>query len=220
MKSFYSLILILFFGFEAFAQPTTPAGSDTMVKYRDIHGKAILDAFIIDGDTIPIMVLDEVLFIETPTFDSREAKRRYYNLKRKVYKVYKYVVIAGNKRDSLNIELAKLSSKRKKKKKVKEFQRYIEDNFEEKLMKLTHSEGQILSKLLYRETGITTYELISTYRSSWRAFWWNALANFNEISLKTPYDPETVEEDKLIENILIKAFLAGHLVERKKVKSY
>lgn len=220
MKRFSPLILILLFGFEAISQPTTPAGSDTMVKYRDIHGKAILDAFIIDGDTIPIMVLDEVLFINTPTFDSREAKRRYYILKRKVYKVYPYVVVAGNKRDSLNIELSKITSKRKKKKKVKEFQKYIEENFEEKLVKLTHSEGQILSKLLYRETGVTTYELISTYRSSWRAFWWNALANINDISLKTPYDPETIEEDKLIENILLKAFAAGYLTEREEVAPY
>ena len=166
------------------------------------------------------MVLPEVLFIQTPTFDSKEAKRRYYKLKRKVYKVYPYVVIAGNKRDSLNIELSKIKSKRKKKRKVKEFQRYIEDNFEEKLKKLTHSEGQILSKLLYRETGITTYELISTYRSGWRAFWWNALANYNDISLKTPYDPETVEEDKLIENVLQKAFASGHLKEREPVEPY
>lgn len=220
MKLLYTLFIFFFIGFVAFAQPTTPAGSDTMVKYRDIHGKAILDAFVIDGDTIPIMVLDEVLFINTPTFDSREAKRRYYILKRKVYKVYPYVVVAGNKRDSLNIELSKLKSKRKRKKKVKEFQAYIEDNFEEKLIKLTNSEGQILSKLLYRETGVTTYKLISEYRSSWRAFWWNAMANYYEISLKTSYKPETVEEDKLIENILLKAFANGDLTERQEVKPF
>jgi|TARA_R110002096_G_scaffold135456_2_gene287249 hypothetical protein len=220
MKSLVAILSLFFLSLSLNAQPTTPAGSDTMVKYRNIQGKAVLDAFIIDGDTIPIMVLDEVLFIETPTFDSREAKRRYYILKRKVFKVYPYVVVAGNKRDSLNIELAKISSKRKRRKKVKEFQRYIEDNFEEKLKKLTTTEGQILSKLLYRETGVTTYDLISTYRSGWRAFWWNTMANFYDISLKTPYDPENVEEDKLIENILLKAFAAGDLEERKKVEPF
>ena len=49
---------------------------------------------------------------------------------------------------------------------------------------------------------MTTYELISEYRSGWNAFWWNTIAYFNEISLKTPYAPEEVEEDKLIETIL------------------
>ena len=62
--------------------------------------------------------------------------------------------------------------------------------------------------------------MISTYRSGWRAFWWNALANYNDISLKTPYDPETVEEDKLIENVLQKAFASGHLKEREPVEPY
>lgn len=209
------LILFLFSNLGVWAQPTDPpTNSDSIVKYHDIQGKDILDAYVIDGDTIPIMILDEVLFIETPTFDSREAKRRYYILKRKVYKVYPYVVIAGNKRDSLNLQLAEISSKRKKRKHIKKFQKYLEENFEERLKKLTRTEGQILSKLLYRETGLTTYELIKTYRSGWSAFWWNAMANYYDISLKKPYDPEANEEDKLIENILLKAFAAGDLVER------
>lgn len=207
-KVFFSILLILF----AFAIKAQP--NDTINRYNDIKGKDILDAIIIDGDTIPIMILDEILFVQTPTYTSKEAKRRYYILKRKVFKVYPYVVIAGNKRDSLNLKLAEISSKRKKKKLVKEFQRYIEDNFEDQLVKLTHSEGQILSKLLYRETGITTYELITTYRSSWRAFWWNALANYNSISLKTPYVPTKNAEDKLIEEILQKGFQKGNLIER------
>lgn len=199
------------------AQPGNGANSDTLIQYLNKTSKEIVDAIIIDGDTVPIMVLDEILFIETPTFDTQEARRRYFILKRKVYKVYPYVVIAGNKLDSLNLALAEIESKRKRKRYIKEFQKYLEDRFEERLKKLTRTEGQILSKLLYRETGITSYELISTYRSGWNAFWWNAMASYYDISLKTPYDPKNIEEDKLIENILLRAFINGDLEERERI---
>ncbi len=189
-----------------------------LVQYASKNRNNIMDAIIVDGDTIPILVLDEVLLVDKPTFDSREARRRYYILKRKVMKVYPYAVIAGNKLDSLNL-LLEGKNRWQKRRLIKEFQEYLEDKFEGKLRKLTHSEGQILSKLIFRETQMTTYDLISEYRSGWRAFWWNSIAYFNEISLKTPYEPEVIEEDKLIETILQRAFIQGFLEERVPITS-
>lgn len=193
---------------------------DSMIQYYSRESKNLMDAIVVDGDTIPIMTLDEVLFVDQPSFDSEVALKRYYILRRRVIKVYPYAVIAGNKLDSLNIMLSQIKGERKKKRFVKEFQKYLEDNFEDKLKKLTRSEGQILSKLISRETGITTYELIQEYRSGWNAFWWNTAAHWYDIELKTPYEPEIVEEDKLIENILQRAFIQGMLEERAPVESF
>lgn len=191
--------------------------NDSLVQYLDRSKNQILDAIIVDGDTIPIVILDEVLLVETPSFGSEEARRRYYILRRKVLKVYPYAVIAGNKLDSLNLILETIDGKRRKKRFIKDFQEYLEGKFEERLKNLTRTEGQILSKLIYRETGITTYDLISEYRSGWNAFWWSVAASYYDISLKTPYDPEHTEEDKLIENILQRAFSKGLLEERKPI---
>jgi hypothetical protein len=159
-----------------------------------------------------------VLFVDEPSFDSKQARRRYYLLRQKVLKVYPYAVIAGNKLDSLNL-LLEGKSRRKSRRLIRDFQDYLEDEFEAELRKLTHSEGQILSKLISRETGITTFDLIAEYRSGWNAFWWNTVAYFNEIDLKTPYAPTEVEEDKLIEGILRKAFNNGRLEERAPITS-
>ncbi len=193
---------------------------DSIIQYYSKESKNLMDAIVVDGDTIPIMTLDEVLFVDQPSFDSEVARKRYYILRRRVIKVYPYAVIAGNKLDSLNIMLAEIKGKRKRKRFIKEFQKYLEDNFEEKLKKLTRSEGQILSKLIYRETNITTYDLIREYRSGWNAFWWNTAAHWYDIELKTPYDPDNVEEDKLIENILQRAFIQGLLEERVPFEEY
>ena len=201
------------------AQPDTTTSNprDSIIQYLSADGHRLLNAIIVEGDTIPMMVLDEVLFMDKPSFDSDESRRRYYILRRKVLKVYPYAVMAGNKLDSLNLILAGMRSKRDKKRFIKDFQEYLEEKFEDRLRKLTRTEGQILSKLIYRETGITTYELIDEYRSGWNAFWWNKAANYYDISLKTPYAPETVEEDKLIETILQRAFNQGLLEERKPI---
>lgn len=192
---------------------------DSIVTYTDKTTRKVMDAIIVEGDTIPIMILDEVLLVDKPTFSTNEARRRYYILRRKVIKVYPYAIIAGNKLDSLNLRLAQENSRRKRKRLVKEYQEFLEERFEDELRKLTHSEGQILSKLIYRETGMTTYDLISEYRSGIRAFGWNIVANFNKISLKTPYKPKDDEEDKLIEGILQRSFAIGLLTERVPITS-
>lgn len=211
-----AVLLALLVQAVAYAQPEDKQKQDSVLNYIYQNKNNRQHALIIDGDTVPVWILDEVLFISTPAFDSEEAKRRYYILRRKVYKVYPYAVIAGDKLDSLEFRLSLLKRDRDKRRFIKEFQNYLEQEFEEELKKLTRSEGQILCKLIFRETGITTYDLISRYRGGIRAFMYNVTANFYEISLKKEYNPEEDPEDKFIENILQKAFAEGILKQREK----
>ncbi len=214
MKFFLTLIAFSPLWLVAQVQSSSTNKEDSLISYTDKTSHKVLEAIIVEGDTIPIIILDEVLLVDKPTFTTDEARRRYYILRRKVIKVYPYAVIAGNKLDSLNLTLAKETSRRKKRRLIKAYQEFLEERFEDELRKLTHSEGQILSKLIYRETGMTSYDLISEYRSGFRAFAWNIVANFNKISLKTPYKPEEDEEDKLIEAILQRSFTNELLKER------
>ncbi|MDR9441911.1 MAG: DUF4294 domain-containing protein [Schleiferiaceae bacterium] len=194
---------------------------DSLVSYASKHRHNLMDAVVIKGDTIPLMVLDEVLLVDKPTFNSRQARHRYNILKRKVIKVYPYAVEAGNKLDSLRLVLDEDDGwfNFDRKRKIKSFQDYLRNKYEPVVRQLTHSEGQILSKLIHRETGLTSYELIQEYRSGFNAFWWNMVANINKISLKTPYRPAENEEDKLIETILKVAFAEKRLQEREPITS-
>ena len=94
-------------------------------------------------------------------------------------------------------------------------QKYIEGEFAEKLKKFTITEGQILIKLIHRQTGETAFELIKYLRSGWRAFWYNNTASLFNMSLKLPFDPITSEEDYLIEDILQRQFQSGRLEYQK-----
>jgi len=176
-----------------------------------------VEYYYIEGDSIPkkMIELDEVLILNKLNFKTREDKIRYLILKRKTLKVYPYAKLAADRLVALNERLATLDKRWQKKRYTKIIQRYIEDEFSTELKKLTRTEGQILVKLIYRQTGITTFELVKELRSGWRAFWYNNTAKLFDISLKEKFDPINVKEDFLIEDILQRAFQDRRLERQK-----
>lgn len=154
----------------------------------------------------PTIELGEVVVFEKLTFESHSEKVDYYILRRKVHKVYPYAKLASERLVAINAMLDSLPSKRLKKKYVKRMQTYIEDEFTEELKKMTRTEGQILIKLIYRQTGITAFDLVKDYRSGWKAFWYNTTASMFDLSLKEEYNPFGRKDDFIIEDILQRAF--------------
>ncbi|KZS41473.1 hypothetical protein AWE51_20890 [Aquimarina aggregata] len=173
--------------------------------------------YIIEGDTIPhdAIDLDEVVILGKLKFDDKLARRKYLILRRKTRKVYPYAKLASERLITLNKRLEGINSKRSKKKYTKILQKYMEEEFTTELKKLTRTEGQILVKLIHRQTGKTMFELIKEYRSGWRAFWYNNTAKIFDISLKRHYDPINIEEDYWIEDILQRSFQSNILEEQK-----
>ena len=177
------------------------------------NGKKV-QATIIDGDTIPWVFLDEILVMDKPTFTDVEARKRYLLLRRRVLKVYPYAKAAGERLDSLNMRLAKEKSARKRAKYTKQYQKFLEERFEAELRKLTRSEGQILCKLVYRETDQTVFKLIRQYRNWLTAVGWSVTGSWYDINIRKEYDPKGDDEDALIERILLRSFVMGELKER------
>ena len=164
--------------------------------------------YIVQGDTIPreYIDLEEVVLLNKLSFNNKVDRRRYLILRRKTRKVYPYAKLASERLLTMTKRLQTIKKKRQASKYTKRIQKYIEQEFSEKLKKLTRTEGQILVKLIHRQTGTTAYDLVKELRTSWRAFWYNTTASFFDISLKQEYTPFSVEEDYLIEDILERSF--------------
>ena len=167
----------------------------------------------IDGDSIPrtTINLDEVMLLHRLKFDSKEDRVRYLILRRKTLKVYPYAKLAADRLDSMNKRLTSIKKKRDKKTYTKRIQKYVEGEFSDELKKFSRTEGQILVKLIHRQTGLTSFDLVKELRSGWRAFWYNTTASMFDISLKRGFDPLNVKEDYLIEDILQRNFQSGAL---------
>lgn len=177
---------------------------------------------IVAGDSLlrSSISLDEAYVFGKLKFNSYDAKLKYYILRRKTYKVYPYAKLAAERLVELNDSLSQIKNPRKSKKYTKKVQKYIEEEFSEELKKLTRTEGQILVKLIYRQTGSTSFDLVKDLRNGWKAFWYNTTASLFKIDLKEEFHPDQVEEDYLIEDILQRGFSLGKLERQATVLDY
>jgi hypothetical protein len=164
------------------------------------------DFYYIDGDSLSAVELDEVLLIQNLKFTSRYERIRYLILQRKVKRVWPYAKLAAERLIELDKRLAVIDKTSDKRRYAKMVKNYIEDEFTAELEKLTRTEGQILIKLIHRQTGDTAYELIRRLRSGWSAFWLNNTAGVFDISLKQEFKPITMVEDFYVEDILQQQF--------------
>lgn len=166
---------------------------------------------IIENDTIlnDTIELPE-LIVRKEKLDI-EARKQFALLQNRVLKVYPYAKITSERLTALNRGMANLKTEREKKKYFKIVENYLTNEFEAKLKKLSRKQGQILVKLIHRQTGTSTYDLIADLKSGWKAFWSNTTARVFDINLKTKYDPYNNNEDYLIESILVYAFETGRL---------
>ena len=152
------------------------------------------------GDTIPFSYLPVIdIYGE---FDPEAADRlhKYLKLRRDVIRAYPYAKLASIQLKYVNDSIAKIPTKRARKKFIKKTEKELKELFAKDLKKLTRNQGFILIKLIDRETGDTSYELVKELRGSLQAFFWQSLARLFGSNMKANYDPEG--EDALIESIV------------------
>jgi Domain of unknown function (DUF4294) len=201
MNLFKALLILIAFSVAANAQVTV---KDTTKMGYDIKN--------IDTLSFEPIQLDEVVITKEKL--DPEARKQFLLLQNRVYKTYPYAKIAAERLTIMNKTMEGLKTNQEKKKYFKIVENYMSNEFEAQLKKLSRKQGQILVKLIHRQTGTTTFALIKDLKSGWKAFWSNSTARLFDINLKTKYEPYQVNEDFLIETILYRAFNRGRLVNQ------
>ena len=168
---------------------------------------------VFEGDTL-LIELEEVMLMKKLKFKTNYDRKYYYWFRKKTLKAYPYAKLAAERLQVLGDRLQKIKSKRRRRVYTKRIQKYLEGEFTDQLKKLTRTEGRILIKLIHRQTGETAFGLVKDLRSGWKAFWYNTTASLFKLSLKDQYDPVSVKEDYLIEDVLQRAFVDGLLEEQ------
>lgn len=93
---------------------------------------------------------------------------------------------------------------------LKRVEKELKTEMEPQMRKLTLSQGKILIKLINRQCGSSSYELVKSFLGGWKAFWWNAFARFVGANLKSEYKPQEDEDDAVTERI-VELVEAGYL---------
>jgi len=172
---------------------------------------------ILPGEKTPqsYIGLDEVVVYQPIKLNSFEEMKKYMLLRRRVLKVYPYAQLASERFTTLKERLDHMDKRRQKKRYAKRIEKYLEGEFSEELKKLTRKEGQILVKLIHRETGITPHALVKAYRNGLRATVYQFTAKLFDIDLKTEFNPSEVQEDMWIEDILFRSGMTMRYFEEK-----
>ena len=146
----------------------------------------------VDSVTLNFILPDHQVHTSDNEFLKKWNKTKFY-----VRSVYDYAKIASSMLEGFNDTLALLSSNRIKKRYLKRANKMLKNEFGDEIRKMSINRGTHLMKLIYRNTGLTTYDIIKLYRGSGKAFWFQTLCLVNGQNLKKEYDPEG--EDYLIE---------------------
>ena len=156
--------------------------------------------YVIEGvDTIPVVNLPPV---DITDFGNKYMNdlQAYYRLRFNVIKVYPYAKLAAMKINELNDQLAKMPNNKERKRYTKEFEKQLRADFAKQIENLSVNQGKIFIKLIDRETGHTSYELIKDVKGSFDAFIFQTAARIFGHNLKNTYDP--AGDDKVVENII------------------
>ncbi|WPR70511.1 DUF4294 domain-containing protein [Flavobacterium sp. NG2] len=168
--------------------------------------REIDESYDFETDTIQL----EEIVISKEKLDP-DARKQFLILQNRVYVTYPYAKLAAERLVALNKGMDRLTTSKEKKKYFKIVEDYLTNEFEARLKKLSRSQGRILVRLIHRQTGTTTFELIKSLKSGWKAFWSNTAASVFDIDLKSKYEPYDNKEDFLIETILHRSFSSGRL---------
>lgn len=156
---------------------------------------------VIEGnDTIPMIELPEIRIYERSNYEYLYLKRKYRRMIRNVKKTYPYAKIAGVRLKELDNQLVAMDNEKEKKAYIQQAEKEIMGQFEKEVKRLTVTQGIILVKLIDRETGRTSYEVIKDLRGGITAFFWQGIARIFGNNLKAEYDPD--DKDRIIEDIV------------------
>jgi hypothetical protein len=155
-------------------------------NFEKSDSSMILRKVVMDGDTFYLYSFNQFILKE---FNSKKDRDSYIKLVRNVKKVMPYAKLAAFRLQMMDDNLNQLPTKRSKKKYIKSTEDAIKDEFIGQLKKLTISQGKLLIKLIHRETGNTTYEILKQYRGSASTMFYGIWARMYNANIDTKYDP-------------------------------
>lgn len=145
---------------------------------------------------------DTILDYESPAVPiyNKEYMRKYRRTKDLVKKVYPYALYAADLLDEINNDVTSIEKRRRKKKFYKAAYDDLKEDFKYVILDMYTSEGQMLLKLVHRETGMSVYEIASKYRGKKNAELFALMGKIWDQDIKSEYDPKGA--DKITEHVI------------------
>lgn len=193
------IVLSLFLYFSQYASAQSKAEvkqrNRGRVKEDTTEVKYLLNAGTFSADSIPTVTIRDVNIV---AFKSKEDWMMYYKYKSRIQKVMPYVKIANQLYAELKAEKEK-EKKRDYRHYRKDLEKEMRSKFEKELKDLTVGQGEMLFKLINRETGNNAYSMLKEIKGPFNAWFYQIVGKRWGYDLKENYDPQ---QEKMIELII------------------
>ena len=158
-------------------------------------GSGNMRMLVENGDTTFLDRLPAVFF-GRGRHNSEKSWRDYYRLVWRFARVYPYAQASGKLVQQVDSTLdAEHYGFIRKERYISAIQKQLFKDFEGSFREMSIQQGAVLLKLIDRETGITSYDLIKNYKSGVAAGFWQGVAKLFDNDLKSQYDPTGADRE-------------------------
>jgi len=130
-------------------------------------------------------IVKRAVEIKDPKFMSQ-----YNYMLKKMKRIYPLATHAQGLLDQYEKDIQTLDKKRQIKKYGKTAHKKLMDDFEYIIRDMYVSDGQLLTKLIHRQTGLTIHEIVKKYRGGATAAWYQGMGKLFDQNTKTKFEPE------------------------------
>ena len=153
-----------------------------------------------DADTFYLAHMHDIWVYPKMVFKNKQQERFYRKTVRDVKKTLPFAKMLAKEMAYADEQLAKIDDKKLRKKWWKEHEKYLFRKYEQDFRSMTASQGQMLMKLMDRESDRTSYEIIKHYRGKASANFWQFIAKLFKNDLKEGYD--ATDKDRIVERVI------------------
>ena len=206
------VLILLAVSLMAFAG--SASAQEDSVMAAPVGARYVPDLYVgrvaLGGDSVQYVRRSEAFVRMAPlTFRSESERQSYYRLVRNIKKVLPYAKQVKMIIFETEEYLQTIPDPKERQAQINRVEAGIRKQYYKKMKKeLSYSQGKLLIKLVDRECGQTSYEVIRAFFGPLRAGVYQAFAGLFGASLKKRYDPKG--RDRLIERVVLQVE-AGHL---------
>ena len=190
------IFIVSLVAISAFAEIPT----DFVMPSHEMNYMDSVELQVSNEDTFYLARMHEVWVYPKMTFKNKRQERFYWKTVRDVKKTLPFAKLLTKEMVYADQQLAKIPDKKLRKKWWKQHEKYLFKKYEHHFRKMTASQGQMLMKLMDRESNRTSYEIIKHYRGKASANFWQFIAKLFKNDLKEEYDAQ--DKDRIVERVI------------------
>ena len=166
------------------------------------------DEYVVDSvrlqvnsnDTFYLARMQDIWVYPQTVFTSKKQERFYWKTVRDVKRTLPFAKELAIEMRVADQQLAMLPDDKARRKWWKQHEKYLFKKYENDFRRMTASQGQMLMKLMDRESDKTSYEIIKHYRGKASANFWQFVAKLFKNDLKEEYDAS--DKDRIVERVI------------------